>query len=275
MPDRGIYGPDFAELYDLFHQSKGYAAEAAFVRRAASRFLQRSPRPVRLLDVACGTGSHAVELSRAGFAVTGVDGSEEMLRHARRKARAAGVSVRFEQQTMEGLAPAEQFDVVTCLFDSIGYLRTDRRVLAALRRMFDVLEPGGILILEVWHARPMLRSFDPVRIRRVQGKELEAVRIGETTIRPAKKIGEVRYEIFMRRRAGPWRHFVELHSARFFTRPEIASLVRRAGFRMRETLGGYDETARAADAWHLLLVAQRPDRGIGQRSGQRTSGTRP
>src|SRR5881398_1201907 len=112
MPDATVYGAGFAELYDLFHGSKPYRAEAQFVRDVAGR------DRVRLIDVACGTGSHAIELSRLGFDVTGVDGSDPMLLQARRKARQAGQNIRFERQEMTRLSfSGQRWDVVTCLFD--------------------------------------------------------------------------------------------------------------------------------------------------------------
>ncbi len=263
MADSPVYGAAFAELYDLFHESKPYADEARFVKEAveSSSRVVRSGTP-RLLDLACGTGSHAIELSRHGFEVTGVDASPGMLEQARRKARVARAKIRFEEQDMLALSlPGETFDVVTCLFDSLGYLRTDARVSRALRRAFRVLAPGGLLFLEVWHAPAMLAGFDSVRVRRMRGKSLESVRIGETTLRLAEKIGDVRYEVFCRKREGRWRHFVETHSARFFTREEITGLLSGAGFRVRRVWGGYDSRSRPTRAaWHLVIVAERPAR---------------
>jgi SAM-dependent methyltransferase len=258
MPSRDFYGADFAELYDLFHGSKPYKAEARFVRDMAHEILGTVKRPLRLLDVACGTGSHAVELSRLGFAVTGIDSSREMLLRARRKAAAAKRDIRFECQDLTKLSlPGESFDVVTCLFDSIGYLRTDARIARALRRMRDLLDPGGLLFLEVWHAPAMLGGFEPVRIRRVHGEGIEGVRIGETRLRPERKVGEVRYEVFHKKQNGPWRHFVETHVTRFFTSSEITDLLRGAGFRIDRILGGYSESAPPIDdAWHLMVIAE-------------------
>ncbi len=259
MSSSGLYGADFAGLYDLFHGSKPYSAEARFIRTMTLEILGPTKRPLRLLDVACGTGSHAVELSRLGFAVTGIDSSREMLRRARRKARMAKRAIAFECQDLAKLSlPGASFDVVTCLFDSIGYLHTDARISRALRRVRDLLEPGGLLFMEVWHAPAMLEGFEPIRIRRVRGKGVEGVRIGETRLRTERKVGEVRYEVFHKKKNGPWRHFLETHVTRFFIRSEITDLLRGAGFRIDRILGGYSESAQANnDAWHLMVIAKR------------------
>jgi len=250
MADGTVYEREFAELYDLFHAAKDYRAEAQFIRNVAG-----SERT--LLDVACGTGSHAIQLSRLGFEVTGVDISADMLKHARRKAREARQRINFERQDLMTLKSSREFDVVTCLFDSIGYLRTDARIRTALRNMRRCLRTDGLLFLEAWHAPAMLGGFDPLRVRRVRGSGLEAVRIGETRLLPAKNAAEVNYEVFFRRGGNTWRRFTETHVNRFFTNEELAAHVRAAGFEIIRILGGFDDNSFPNDdAWHLVLIAR-------------------
>jgi SAM-dependent methyltransferase len=52
-------------------------------------------RPGRAVELGCGTGASSIWLARRGFRVTGVDLSPVAIRRARRRAREAGVSVRF------------------------------------------------------------------------------------------------------------------------------------------------------------------------------------
>ena len=86
-----------ARHYDLIYAGKPYAQEAAFVDS-----LIRRPRG-RLLDLACGTGRHAVEFARQGWDVTGVDYSDDLLDEARGNAERAGVHVRLLAQDMREL----------------------------------------------------------------------------------------------------------------------------------------------------------------------------
>src|ERR1700722_14709173 len=81
----GIYDGRHAELYDLFYGAKPYAAEASYLHGLLQRF---SGHPVlRVLDIACGTGSHAIELERLGYDVLGSDISDDMLARAKAKAQ--------------------------------------------------------------------------------------------------------------------------------------------------------------------------------------------
>lgn len=256
MADRAVYGAGFAALYDLFYESKDYVAEARFIRRATDDVFRGSGQP-RLLDLACGTGSHAVALANIGFDVTGIDGSPEMLRVARGKAAARGLPLRLERQDLADLhLPAAQWDVVTCLFDSLGYLRTDARISKALRMIRRAVRPGGFVIVEVWHAAAMLKGFEPVRVRRVRRGRTEATRISETRML-RRSLAEVRYEFFCREAPQPWRRFTETHVNRFFTSREIVELLTAASLDVVQLRGGYDASKPATDKWHLVAVARR------------------
>ncbi len=76
----------------------------------------------RLLDVATGTGSVAIEAAARGAAVVGVDVTDELLDIARRRADAAEVDVGFEVGDFDRLYEAvgdADFDVITSSFGVI------------------------------------------------------------------------------------------------------------------------------------------------------------
>lgn len=134
----------WADLYDATYEAKGkdYRGEAARVLALARERLACGA--VRsLLDVACGTGEHLRFFSEERL-VAGVDRSEGMLSVARRKLP----GVRFERADMTAMHLDRRFDVVVCLFSSVGYLADEAALHAAIRRMAEHLEPGGLLIVE-------------------------------------------------------------------------------------------------------------------------------
>lgn len=107
-----------------------------------------------VLDLACGTGDHAVSLAGRGYNVVGLDYSKGMLRLAdqRSKSRAKsspGLALpSFVQGDMRELAYEEAFDGVYCWGTSIGYFDEEKN-LAVLQKIHRALRQGGMFLIEV------------------------------------------------------------------------------------------------------------------------------
>lgn len=115
----------------------------------------------RVLDLACGTGTLTIAAKRAqpGIHITGLDGDAGILERARRKARSAGVELRFDEAMSDHMPYAEaSFDVVlsSLFFHHLG--RDAKR--ATLREVHHVLKPGGRLHVADWGkaANPLMRA---------------------------------------------------------------------------------------------------------------------
>lgn len=130
------------ELYDAVYSWKDYDAES---ERLHALIEERAPGATTLLDVACGTGTHLARLAQ-WYEVEGVDLDAKMLELARRKLPGA----RLEAADMVALELGRSFDVVTCLFSSIGYAGSVERIRQAVAAMASHLAPGGVLIVEPW-----------------------------------------------------------------------------------------------------------------------------
>src|ERR1700748_1805996 len=80
----------------------------------------------RILDLACGSGRHSLELRRRGFEVVGADISADLIEIARRDAEAAGLDVEVVPAALRQLDFTDEFDLVLNLNDgAIGYLESD------------------------------------------------------------------------------------------------------------------------------------------------------
>jgi ubiquinone/menaquinone biosynthesis C-methylase UbiE len=131
-----------AAFYDVLYSFVDYEAAVRQIRAT----LDREAPPARtLLDVGCGTGRH-LELLRERYEVEGLDVNQTLLEAARE--RCPGVT--FHEADMVDFSLARRFDVVTCLFSSIGYVRTEDRMRAAIACMRGHLNPGGVLLVEPW-----------------------------------------------------------------------------------------------------------------------------
>jgi ubiquinone/menaquinone biosynthesis C-methylase UbiE len=134
---------ELAQIYDTLYGFKNYEAEAKRLREIIE--VAKQSRGNTLLDVACGTGLHLVFLKKY-FAVEGVDLTPQMLEIA----RARHPEIKFNLGDMRTFDLGRKFDVVMCLFSSIGYMKTPRRLREAIINMARHLEHGGVLIVEPW-----------------------------------------------------------------------------------------------------------------------------
>lgn len=132
-----------AKIYDALYSFKNYEAEAKRLHEIIAE--KKSSPGNALLDVACGTGNHLAFLKKH-YAVEGVDLTPEMLEVA----RARFPEIPFYQGDMRTFDLARRFDVVTCLFSSIGYMKSPQDLRAATINMARHLKPGGVLIIEPW-----------------------------------------------------------------------------------------------------------------------------
>lgn len=120
------------------------------------------PAGGKILDVGCGTGRHAIELAKRGYAVTGLDLSAGMLARARDAANAAGVTVEWLRADATCFALPARYDAAICLCEgAFGLLGQGddpiEQPLSILRNIARSLRPQGKTVFTVLNGTAMLR----------------------------------------------------------------------------------------------------------------------
>ncbi|MFQ6102214.1 MAG: SAM-dependent methyltransferase [Anaerolineae bacterium] len=103
----------------------------------------------RLLDLACGSGAHAMRFARRGLEVVGLDISPSLVRHCTERAAAEELdNLTFIEADMRALAYQEEFDGLVVLSTSFGFFddETNQRVLEGIAR---ALKPWGRVLLQL------------------------------------------------------------------------------------------------------------------------------
>src|SRR5258708_7765627 len=114
---------------------------------------------VRVLDLCCGPGRHAIPLARQGAKVTGVDLSAFLLEKARSRAKAEKCSIEWIREDMRTFVRPGQFDLVVNLFTSFGYFGSDDENISVLQNAFRCLVGGGVLVMDLMGKEILARRF--------------------------------------------------------------------------------------------------------------------
>jgi 2-polyprenyl-3-methyl-5-hydroxy-6-metoxy-1,4-benzoquinol methylase len=101
----------------------------------------------RILDIACGTGRHSIEMARRGYKVTGIDLSDSLLSRAREKAREQNLVLDLRKQDARDLPFSGEFDLALMICEgAFPLMETDEMNYAILRGAANALKPGGKLV---------------------------------------------------------------------------------------------------------------------------------
>lgn len=141
----GGYG-SFSFFYDLLTGNISYKKRAEYFDMLIKK---HGGRKNILLDLACGTGSLSEEMSRLGYDVIGVDGSEEMLNEAIEKKIESGLNIQYLCQDMTRLDMFGTIDVTVCALDSLNHLPDPDAIEKTVGRVSLFCEPNGLFIFDV------------------------------------------------------------------------------------------------------------------------------
>ena len=131
-----------AKWYDALYGFKDYARESAEI---VSLLKKEHPTAKSVLDVACGTAEHDKYLA-GEYSVDGLDINTDFIQVASAKNPAGG----YFSADMTDFALGKTYDIVLCLFSSIGYAKTIAAVSKAFRCFARHLNADGIVVVEPW-----------------------------------------------------------------------------------------------------------------------------
>ena len=225
----------FGTVYDMIGHDRFSIRMAEYALEILKKF---KFEPHDGLDLCCGTGSAVRTFADQGIAMSGLDRSPQMLAIARQKL--ANRHVKLYRQELPRFAiknaasgrhsSVQQFDFVTCFFDSLNYLHDERQLLATFKAVRRHLRPGGWFIFDMntpYHLRVVFTDQRP--FSGVRDNVAWIFRNGPTRTPDAADM----LLTFFVKRGKHWQRFDEIHRERAYSNQVITSALRDAGFQVK------------------------------------------
>jgi SAM-dependent methyltransferase len=180
------------------------------------------PKNARILDLCCGTGQMARELSSRGYKITGLDGSREMLKFARENAP----SVKFILDDARSFKLSPEFDAVISVFDSLNHILELEELTSVFNNVYDCLKTGGLFLFDMTMKQQFLKNF--------QGyygiAEDDMVALLNQNYNRRQHTGTIDFTAFLLE-DGNWKRTDFKMTQKWYSLKEILSALKSAGFK--------------------------------------------
>lgn len=226
-------------IYDQSNE-KNYAAEAEVILKIIKQ--HPSIPKESLLDVGCGTGNH-LKYFQQWFKAEGLDISSQMIEMSKQKLP----NIKFHLGDMSSFNLSQSYDIITCLFGSIGWTKTLEKMELSIVNMAKHLNKNGLLIVEPWFTPETWKNG----LLSSSYAESENLAVARMSISSSKdRLSILDFHFLVGSSKGIER-FKERHEIGLFTLDEYKTAFNKAGLKANYQIDGVDGRG--------LFVAQKND----------------
>ena len=245
----------YADFYDSLYEAKNYQQECNFVKSVFEMYSEKKVNSI--LDLGCGTGSHALPFADMGYAVTGVDISENMLEIARKKASDQKKRVAFVQQDIRHLKLSQKYDVAVAMFAVMGYQTTNQDFEDTLTSVNRHLNSGGLFVFDVWFGPAVLMQKPTDRIKIVEQRDKKIIRYAHPVLDIINHTVEVNYTVLEIAGNKVLTETKESHLMRFFFYQELKHFLEKNGFEVLRICPFMDLDEEVDEnVWNIIVIAR-------------------
>ncbi|HWQ95830.1 MAG TPA: class I SAM-dependent methyltransferase [Candidatus Methylomirabilis sp.] len=224
-----VFG-SYSNYYDLLYKDKNYPAEVDFIDSLFKKYATKNVKVI--LDMGCGTGGHALLLAEKGYDVTGIDGSEDMLSIALKKARKANLSLKFIKSDICNFNLNKKFDAVISMFAVMGYQTSNEEFEKALMSAGQHLKPDGLFIFDVWFGPAVISQKPGDRIKIIENNGEKIIRLTRSALDIMKHRVDVNFNVMTIKGTEFYEPTEENHQMRFFFPMELEFFFKKTGFKV-------------------------------------------
>lgn len=247
----------FAEVYDIFMDNIDYKAWTEYV---ISLLEEYGIEDGLVLDLGCGTGNVTEILAAAGYDMTGIDMSEDMLNIAMKKRAASGQDILYLCQEMQEFELYGTVRAVVSICDCINYVTEKEDIVQTFRLVNNYLDPKGIFIFDMntsYKYREMLKDNTFAEVRE------DSSFIWENYYDEEEKINEYALTLFIKdKESGMYEKFEEEHYQRAYEIEEIIEMIKVSGLEFLAVYDAFTKEAPKENSERVYFIAREKGKAV-------------
>jgi SAM-dependent methyltransferase len=252
----------YSQYYDLIYQDKPYEQEVLYICEILADNGVATLNGLRIHEIGCGTGKHAIELAKLGGSVTGYDPSAAMVNMAHDRLKVEDKIIQSQLEFINNKwtgAPAASLDVILSLFHVVSYHTSNDELDDLFGNVSLSLRPGGLFFFDYWFG-PAVRALRPeLRYQQYQNNDIEVARIASPSHDEVNQIVTVNYDIFVTQdgTSDLYERITEQHHLRYFDNENFERLAQSHGLEVVSVYGWRTKTLPSSDTWAACMLLRK------------------
>lgn len=239
-----------ASIYDMLMEGVDYTEWANYINQLTEKY---QVEVNSVLDIACGTGNTSIPLAQLGWRVTGVDLSQQMLQHARKKASENQADVIFLQQDIRDMELTYYYDLVTCFQDGLNYLLSTEELEQTFKNVNKYLNPGGLFIFDL----NLVAKYSGLSSEETSFIDTEDFSlVYETKYMHDNEIWEIQVTGFVKDDI-TYSKFQEIHKEKHHHLEDVKESLSSADFKVLDIFEAFSLAPPQANSRRIFIVAQK------------------
>jgi len=156
------------KYYHILYGNRNHEEAKLFINNLTSHLNLK--KNSKIIDIACGTGRHAIYLNMLGYNVTGIDLSKNNIEKA---SKFSNKNLQFYIHDMRKLFKSNQYDLAVNLFTSFGYFNKDSDNEKALISIAGNVKREGLVVIDFMNVKKVLMNLIEAEIKIINNVEFK------------------------------------------------------------------------------------------------------
>jgi SAM-dependent methyltransferase len=247
------FGKTYSKYYNLLYKDKNYQEEYNYIRDLITEHCNNNNK--NILDIGCGTGKHLSFFKKDGYAVYGIDVSENMISEAKKHLQQEDNLICCKASEFKF---KKKFDVIISLFHVMSYQTENDELEKVFQNVSGHLTDSGLFIFDFWYGPAVLADPPVVKIKRLEDDEVKITRITEPVMRYNENVVDVNFEVMIEdKKTHKVDNLIETHKMRYLFLPEIEMFAKNNNFEVIKMYKWLTDEKLSDTSWYGFAILKR------------------